>query len=371
VPTLCFDDLDLAGAAPMPPVPVAHDALALILYTSGSTGRPKGVLLSHGGQGWAIDTALRQAGPIADQRYIVAAPMFHMNATFSLTLALAAGAAVVLLPSFEARAYADAIQRHRVTALTSVPTMMALLARAVLPTDDFSDVQRVMMGSAPLTDALVARVQAVFPNAVLTNSYGTTEAGPTVFGPHPLGLPRPPLSVGYPVLPGGVDLREGPHADEGVLFMRNPALMQGYNNLPDATAKALHDGWYRSGDIIRRDEHGFHFFVGRADDMFVVGGENVWPGEIERLLERMPEIAQAAIVPVADEIKGALPFAFVVARPGAVIDEAAVKRFALAHGPAFAHPRFVEFLRAIPLAATNKPDRRALTERAATLRRTA
>jgi acyl-CoA synthetase (AMP-forming)/AMP-acid ligase II len=175
------------------------------------------------------------------------------------------------------------------------------------------------------------------------------------------------LSVGVPLAPCSVALREGESDDQGVLYMRNPALMAGYANLPDKTADALRDGWYRSGDIFRRDAQGFFFFVGRADDMFVVGGENVWPGEVERLIERMPHVHQAAVVPVPDEVKGALPFAFVVPREGAAVDEAAVKAFTLAHGPAFAHPRFVEVVGAIPLAATSKPDRRALTEAAVPL----
>jgi long-chain acyl-CoA synthetase len=159
-------------------------------------------------------------------------------------------------------------------------------------------------------------------------------------------------------------MREGPSPDEGVLYMRSPMLMEGYNNLPDKTADAVREGWYRSGDIMRRDENGFFHFVGRADDMFVVGGENVWPGEVERLLEQMPGVHQAAVVPVPDEIKGALPFAFVVPQAGASFDEAAVKAFALAHGPAFAHPRFVSFRTDIPLSATNKPDRRRLVAEA-------
>jgi acyl-CoA synthetase (AMP-forming)/AMP-acid ligase II len=157
-----------------------------------------------------------------------------------------------------------------------------------------------------------------------------------------------------------VELRGGPSADEGEVFMRSPMLMEGYNNRPERTATALAGGWYRSGDIMRRDENGFFYFVGRTDDMFVVGGENVWPGEVERLLERMDGVHQAIVVPVPDEIKGALPYAFVVPQAGAEIEQAAVKAFAIANGPAYAHPRFVEFVREIPLAATNKPDRKQL-----------
>jgi acyl-CoA synthetase (AMP-forming)/AMP-acid ligase II len=373
VPGIGFDDPASFAALRDPgafePVPIEGREIGMMLYTSGSTGQPKGVLLSHESQRWALERALQLGGDVSAERFIVAAPMFHMNATFSAKSALAGGATMVMLPAFDARRYAEAIARFRVTALTSVPTMLALVARevALRPGLDLSSVRRVMMGSAPLTQALIGQVQALFPGAPVTNSYGTTEAGPMAFGPHPAGKPRPALSIGYPAPGSEVELREGETPDQGVLYMRNPSLMEGYANLPEKTAEALRGGWYRSGDIMRRDADGFYYFLGRADDMFVVGGENVWPGEVEKLLERMPGIHQACVVPVPDEIKGTLPFAFVVPRLGGTPTEAAVKAWALAEGPAFAHPRFVEFDEAIPLAATNKPDRRLLTERAATI----
>jgi acyl-coenzyme A synthetase/AMP-(fatty) acid ligase len=340
--------------------------LGMMLYTSGSTGRPKGVLLSHESQLWPIQRSLELFGDLSHHRYIIAAPMFHMNATFSVKMALAAGASMVLMPSFEAKAYARAIARFRVTWLTSVPTMLALVAREpeLVATLDLSSVERVTMGSAPLTQPLVDKVQALFPGAVINNSYGTTEAGPVPFGPHPAGVPRPAVAAGYPLAGTEVELREGPSPDEGVLYMRSRMRMEGYNNLPQKTAEVMRDGWYRSGDVFRRDADGFYWFVGRTDDMFVVGGENVWPGEVERLIDRMPGVHQTVVVPLRDDIKGALPFAFVVRQDGALIDDAAVKQFAIANGPAYAHPRFVEFVEAIPLAATNKPDRRQLTEAA-------
>jgi long-chain acyl-CoA synthetase len=340
--------------------------VGMMLYTSGSTGKPKGVLLSHESQRWPLERSLELFGDLSHHRYVVAAPMFHMNATFSVKMALAAGASLVLMPAFDAKTYARAIDRFRATWLTSVPTMLALVAREreLLATLDLSSVERVTMGSAPLTQALIDKVQALFPRAVINNSYGTTEAGPVPFGPHPAGLPRPPLATGYPVAGVEIELREGRSSDEGVLYMRSAMGMEGYNNLPQKTAEVMRDGWYRSGDVFRRGENGFYYFLGRADDMFVVGGENVWPGEVERLIERLPGVHQAIVVPVSDEIKGALPFAFVTRQPGANLDEAAVKEFTIASGPAYAHPRFVEFIEAIPLAATNKPDRRRLTEEA-------
>ncbi len=365
-----FDDAsafaDFIDRGSFTTVAPAAAEIGMMLYTSGSTGRPKGVPLSHETQLWGMEVCEAIFGDIAHHRFIVAAPMFHMNATFNVKMALAGGATVILLPAFNARHYATAIERHKATWLTSVPTMLALVEREkdLLKTLDLSSVERISMGSAPLTQALFDKVQALFPNALINNSYGTTEAGPVVFGPHPQGKAKPPTSVGYPVPGGAMELREGPSADEGVLYMRNPSVMAGYHNLPEQTAKVLKDGWYRSGDIMRRDQDGWYYFVGRADDMFVCGGENIWPGEVEKMLERQEGVHQAFVVPVPDEIKGALPFAFIVLRPGAALTEDAVKAFALANAPAYAHPRYVEFVPELPLAATNKIDRRALTQRA-------
>jgi acyl-CoA synthetase (AMP-forming)/AMP-acid ligase II len=137
--------------------------------------------------------------------------------------------------------------------------------------------------------------------------------------------------------------------------------MKGYLNLPEKTREVLRpDGWYISGDVFRRNANGAFEFVGRSDDMFVCGGENIYPGEVELMLERHPDIRQACVVPVPDELKGAKPFAFVMLRNGSVMTEQDVKTYALAHAPAYQHPRFVRFVQDFPLAGTNKIDRRAL-----------
>ena len=338
--------------------------IAQHLYTSGSTGRPKGVPLSHESQLWALRQRKMPDG--ANERFIVAAPLFHMNGLFSTKMVFAMGASMVLMPGFTPRGYIDAVAKYRVTALTSVPTMIARVMKEtdLLETLDLSHVKRVTMGSAPTTMNLIQKVQATFPGAILFNSYGTTEAGPAIFGPHPKGLPMPPLSLGYPLAEGELKLVDGPNENEGVLWMRNPSVMAAYHKLPQQTAKALKDGWYISGDVMRRDENGFFYFVGRADDMFNCSGENIYPGEVEKMLEQHPGIHQASVVPLADEERGQMPVAFVVRRPGVPMDYEAVKQFALAHGPAYQHPRRVEFVDELPLAGTNKIDRRALFLRA-------
>lgn len=366
VETLPIEALDaLMAGAPMAPVRPASGEIAEILYTSGSTGRPKGVPLSHEGQLWALDQFVA-ASSATPERTIVIAPAYHMSGLFFTTVALALGYFTVSMPKFDARAYLKAAAEHRSTLLCGIPTMFAMMARepALIDTLDLSSVTDVIIGSAPLTQALVDRVLAIFPKAAVRNSYGTTETGPTMFGPHPQGKPRPPLALGYPF--AGVEWRlTGGAPDEGMLETRTPAMLKAYLNLPRASAEKLADGWYGTGDIVRRDIDGFFHFVGRADDMFVCGGENVYPGEVEELLERHPDVIQAAVLAVADAVKGMIPVAFVVASPGAAIDGKALKRFTLEHGPAFSHPRAIVVLETMPTSGTHKVDRAELARRAA------
>jgi acyl-CoA synthetase (AMP-forming)/AMP-acid ligase II len=343
------------------------EALAEILYTSGSTGVPKGVPLTHQGQLWAIAHYMEpfpESAPPGST--LIVAPLYHMNGLFNMTLALSNRMTIISLPRFDARRFLEAVAQYRCTVLSGIPTMYALMVRerSVAGRLDFGCVEHVSIGSAPLTDALLAQVQRLFPNAEVENGFGTTEAGPTVFGPHPDGLPRPPLSIGYPIAEIGCKLVDGTSADEGVLALRTPALMHGYLNLPQATASRMRDGWYLTGDVMRRDSNGFYFFVGRSDDMFVCGGENIYPGEIEKMLERHAAVAQAIVVPAPDDIKGQIPIAFIVARGAEPPSVEEIKQYALSQGPAFAHPRYVQFLDSLPVSGTQKIDRTALTAEA-------
>ena len=234
---------------------------------------------------------------------------------------------------------------------------------------DVSSVHIVRMGSAPISPKLWSQVKDTFKGASVMNGYGTTEAGPIVFGPRP-GHTVPDLSVGFGA--AGVDIKliddSGNEADQGVLWHRTPATMTGYLNLPDKTAEVLTaDGWYNSGDVFRRDHEGAYYFVGRSDDMFVCGGENIYPGEVEGLLVGHPHITQACVVPVPDDIKGEKPVAFVVADSGTNLSEADVKAYALANAPAFQHPRMVVFVNELPLAGPGKIDRNGMTQRARVL----
>lgn len=337
-------------------------------YTSGSTGPPKGVLLNHVGQCWMIDRLVESRDLQSDDRSVISAPLYHKNALLAIKSGLAAGGSIVLFARFDAEQYIRAIERHGLTMLTGVPTMYALVLQQeeLLAETDLSSVRTCSMGSAPASESLLDNLAATFPDAALNLNYGITEGGPILFSwKHPDGLPRPRYTVGYPL--DGVEIRlvDGARENEGVLHVRSPGVTTGYHNLPRVSKERLVDGWLDTSDILSRDDDGWYYFVGRADDMFVCAGENIYPGEVETLLERHPDIMQAVVVPAPNELKAHVPYAFVVARPEGRPDEKSVKQFALENGPVYAHPRRVIFVDELPLSGTNKIDRNALRDRAA------
>lgn len=351
---------------PFAPYEPGDDEVAFQVYTSGSTGRPKGVLLSHKAHIWVSRSLAENRRIQPDHSLLVAAPMYHKNAMNIIKSALCAGATIVMLPKFDARLYIRAAARYRVKALSGVPTMYALMLQegALLEEADLSSVGLLTLGSAPTSDALYDSLTEAFPQAEVRLSFGITESSPVMFGPHPDGLTAPRNSIGWALPDTEIRLEGGGSPDQGVLIVRTPGMMLGYHNMPDETARRLKDGWFDTGDILRRDEDGWYFFVGRVDDMFVSGGNNIYPGEVESVLERHPDIYQAIVVAAPHMLKDQVPYAFVVAKPNANLSEEAVKHYTLEHLPPSHHPRRVLFLNALPLAGTNKVDRRALEAKA-------
>jgi acyl-CoA synthetase (AMP-forming)/AMP-acid ligase II len=367
LPCTNFDEdyADFIDPGAFDTVAVTGEQVSMQLYTSGTTGRPKGVLLTHGGQGWAARALVEARRLASDDRILISAPFFHKNALVAIKTALWPGASLVIMPRFEARRAIEAVTRHQCTMVTGVPTMMHMMLaqREAMEKADFSGVSTISMGSAPASDVLLGEISKAFPNAAVQLNYGTTEGGPIMLGWfHPEGKPRPVGSVGYPIPGCEYRFEGGPNDHEGELVLRNPGVALGFYNLPEETAKSFKDGWNRSGDIMRQDEDGWFYFLGRVDDMFVCGGENIFPGEVEQLLESHESIAQAVVLPFADEIKGEVPFAFVVLENGAGLSAEDIKAYALENGPAYAHPRRVFILREIPLTGTNKIDRDALRD---------
>lgn len=364
-----FSDLCAQGPALDTEAAPPLTETACILYTSGTTGQPKGVMLTHAGQTWALARTLPPFAAMAGSTTLMAAPYYHMNGLFISMNCLAGGVTLAIMPQFDARTYLGLLDKLQCRFLTGIPAMFVMMAREtdLIPPGGFACVEHLILGSSPLSRKQLDTIRKLFPRANVRNAFGTTEGGAYVFGPHPLQLPIPEGSIGYPAEGVEVALRQGPDSMTGTLHMRSPAVMSGYLNQPELTATKLRDGWYNTGDIMRRDAQGFFYHMGRADDMFVCGGENIYSGDVEALLERHDAVAQAAVVPMAHDIKNFVPIAFVVRSPGADVSEDDLRAFARAHGPAHAHPRRILFLDALPVAASFKYDRTALIERARAL----
>lgn len=347
-------------------VPDSND-VAFQPYTSGSTGRPKGVILSHRAHTWVAQTISRDRDFSPADRMIVAAPLYHKHAMNSIKCVLVGGSTVVLMRKFEPRAYIEAVNRYRTTVVSGVPTIFAMMLqqRDLMKDRDYSFVRLATLGGAPATDALIDAVADTFPNADIVQIFGITEASAALFGRHPERKPRPRHSIGWPIAGNEFRLVGGESENFGTLHLRGPGLMNGYHNNPAEMARRMKDGWFDTGDILRRDEDGWYYFVGRSDDMFVSSGHNIYPSEVELMLERHPDIDQALVVPAPDEIKHTIPYAFVVKRNGSDLSEQDVKSYALENAPPYQHPRRVIFLPAMPMSGVGKIDRKALTAKAA------
>ena len=351
------------------------DEICMQPYTSGSTGRPKGVLLTHAGQIWNAD-AMRKSMMLDDtERALVAVPLFHKNAMLgAIKPFLLAGGSAVILPGFDAKEVIYAIERYRITYLTGVPAMykMILAERELLGAHDVSSIRYAKCGSAEVPQELLDDFARVF-KAPIDESYGLTEGGPVPIVNVRWGLKKrgscgremPGCEVRLVAEDG---LTEVPVNEPGELITRNPGLAKGYWKLPEVTAEKFRGGWLYTGDLLRRDEDGYYYFLGRRDDVINVAGEKVHPKEVEDILLRHPGVRDACVVPVRHDVKGFVPVAFVTKRPGSRTTEEEIKSFFLSQGAPYAHPRRVFFLGMLPLNGAGKLDRtamRAMAEKAA------
>jgi len=368
-------DAWLAAAPPgFPRASSRPEDVCLMPYTSGSTGKPKGVLLTHAGQVWNADVIRKAIQADDSERALVAVPLYHKNAMIGAVKPfLLAGGAVVVLPGFDPLEVIRAIERYRVTYLTGVPAMYRRILgeREALARHDVSSLRFALCGSAEVPEDLLEEFHRVF-GAEMAESYGLTEGGPVPLVNTRWGLKRrgscgrafPGCDV---KLVGHDGSTEVPVGEVGELVTRNPGLAAGYWKLPQVTARRFRDGWLSTGDLLRRDADGFYYFVGRQDDQMNVGGENVYPKEVEDLLLRHPAVQEVCVVSVPHSEKGEVPWAFVVHRQDLAVSEEELRQFFLKHGAPYAHPRRIVILDALPLGGTGKVDREGLKARARAL----
>lgn len=348
-----------AARAPAPEVAVDPDEVAMTLYTSGTTGHPKGAMLSHASLIENARAVVEAAGFRASDRSLCMLPLFHLFAiAFDYLQMMWAGASTVLLERFDAGRGLELIERHGVSVLVGVPTMFIyLFEHPDRPRRNLSTLRIGDTGGGPVPATLKAAWQRE-TGIVLLESYGLTEASPVVSIERP-DLPRREGSCGL-ALPGlearvvDAEGRDLPPGELGELLVRGPAVMKGYFELPEATARTVVEGWLHTGDLVRMDAEGYIYMTDRIKHMIICGGYNIYPKEIENHLHRHPAVLECAVIGQPDPVKGEIPQACVVLKPGTAATEAEIQGFCREALAPYKVPRSVVFLERLPKTATGK-----------------
>ena len=346
-----------AGAAG----PAMLDDPVLLLYSSGSTGTPKGILLSHANCWWTNRSLDGRIAMSSEDVVLVVLPQFHVAAwNVQPLLGWLTGARVVVEPAFDPETVLARVAQERVTMTMGVPTSYQMLAeRPGFASTDLSSLRLALVGGAPIAERVLSAWAA--RGVPLVAGYGLTEAGPNVLCQAEQGgdmLPYPGVEV---ALRDPVTGRPA-EGDRGELVVRGPNVFAGYWGRPGETARALVGGWLATGDIAERGPDRGYRLVGRSTAMYISGGENVYPGEVEQALLRDADVAAAAVVGVPDERWGEVGIAFVVARQGLTLDPEQVRAGVRQHLAGFKVPSRVVVVDALPLTGSGKIDRPALRD---------
>ncbi|GGQ74615.1 long-chain-fatty-acid--CoA ligase [Streptomyces flaveolus] len=362
-----------ADAEPLPSY-VTRDAddPAVVFYTSGTTGVPKGAVLSHFNLVMNATVNAFDANDIRpDDIALGALPLFHaFGQTVSLNSTWRAGATLVLLPRFDAARAIELMVREKVNTFHGVPTMFVALAAAAAEAGALPDLRVCISGGASLPVAVLERFEEAF-GAKIYEGYGLSETSPAAAVNQPV-FGAKPGTIGHPLWGVDVEIARAetedrvellPPGELGEVVVRGHNVFSGYLGRPEATAEALVDGWFRTGDLGTKDDEGFLRIVDRKKDVVIRGGYNVYPREVEEVLMRHPGIAQVAVIGLPDELHGEEVCAVVVPAPGTTPDGAEITEWSKQHLGKYKYPRRVEFTDALPLGPSMKVLKRELRAR--------
>lgn len=333
-----------------------EDDVAFILYTAGSSGNPKGTLITHSGHLWAINRIINYDRERSSKRIsLISAPLYHANGLTTLVGSIAGQSTVVLLPKFTPLECLRAIETYCVDTMYCVPTMLAMMIQEdYFKKADLSSLRQIRSASSHLSQKIFESISQYLPNVTVLNSYGITEVGPALFGPHPLQIPRPVTSVGYPAQ--GIEYR----IIDGILQIKSPSVMKSYDKISDNTF--TEDGFFVTNDLFQTDSDGFYYFLGRGDTMFKCGGHSIYPKKIEEVLESHPAVISAVVLGVEDDVKEYKPYAFVIVKKDHIVNEKELKQHTLEQLPAYCHPRKVWIVDQFPLLTEIKINQQKLKQ---------
>lgn len=358
--TLSLNALIAKGSDDFAMVETRSDDVAVMLYTAGTTGRPKGVMLTNlnlyaNAKLTHVTIEFSPDDPTwrgRDSVSLLVLPLAHAYGLTVMNVGFLTGARYILMSWFEPEQAMALIQKYRVTDFSGVPTMYVyMLQHPNFSKYDLSSVRSWGSGSAPLP----IEIQKVFDQKIrkpISEGYGLSEHAPVV-STQRRNRENRRGSVGLPIFGAEVrivddDDRELPRGEAGELVVRGPCVMKGYHKLPEATARALRNGWLHTGDIARMDEDGYIYIMERKDDMIIRGGENIYPREVEEILYRHPAVSEAAVIGVPDPMMGQEIRAYVVLRAGHAAREDELIEYCLANLTKFKTPKTVAFLEAMP-----------------------
>ncbi|MFF3201653.1 long-chain fatty acid--CoA ligase [Streptomyces sp. NPDC002962] len=361
--------LERHRGARVEPVDVEPDDLQRLMYTSGTTSRPKGVRITYGNLHAKNVAQIVQFGLTAADITLVAGPLYHVGGLDMPALAvLYAGGGVVLQRRFDAAGVLRAVEEHRVTNAWLAPVMVnAVLEVPDRESYDTTSMRFIVGGGEKTPEPVLRRIMGAFPNAWFADAYGLTEtvSGDTFLDrEHALSKLG---SVGRPVPHTRVRIvddtdREVPAGEPGEITLRGPKVFAGYWRDEKATAAALRDGWFHTGDIGHLDEDGFLYIDDRKKDMIVSGGENIATPEVERVLYEHPAVLEAAVVGLAHPRWGEVPRAFVVFRPGASAGADELREFCRERLAGFKVPARFDLVGELPRTPSGKVLKRTLRD---------
>lgn len=351
-------------------VPVSCEQLdendpAFILYTSGTTGFPKGSLYTHGMMAWnSFNTSMRLK-ITSDDRTLMVMPPFHTGGWNVLTTPiLHFGGTVVLMNKFDGKRALQLLEEEKITVFMAVPTMLKMMMEADnFETADLSSLRFFIVGGEALPIPVIERWAS--KGILIRQGYGLTEVGTNVTSLEANDAIRKRGSIGFPnfyietriVKEDGEEARSN---ESGELWLKGPVVTPGYWQNDEATNKAIVDGWFKTGDVVKRDEEGYLYVVDRIKNMYISGGENVYPAEVEKYLLTHPLISEAAVIGISDQRWGEVGKAYIVLKPGATLLPEQLADFCQ-HGLAkFKIPKYFTFIAALPKNDTGKIDRKNL-----------